>query len=259
MSELIVQGKRYPCRGILLDKDGTLLDFIQLWGPWARSILDMMEQHLVLSGTGFTVEKDSVLGTIHDREGRVIGYDPSGPLAMGTVDESTGVLAWQLYAAGVPWNEAVRLVRDFNKTAMADIRRHRAAKVFPGLRTLLEQSRRAGVKLAVVTSDSTEAAQEHLEWMGLTSYFDEVIGHDRVTYGKPDPEMAEKACTLLGLPPSDVVVIGDSNGDMQMGKRAGVRLAIGFATEPERSAHLLDADMVIRAYEELEVRETWTK
>ncbi|MCC3378860.1 HAD family hydrolase [Paenibacillus farraposensis] len=259
MSELIVQGKRYPCRGILLDKDGTLLDFIQLWGPWARSILDMMEQHLALAGTGFTVEKSNVLGTVHDRQGHVIGYDPAGPLAMGTVDESTGVLAWQLYAAGVPWNEAVWLVRDFNNTAMADIRRHRAVKGFPGLRALLEQSRRAGVKLAVVTSDSTEAAQEHLEWMGLTSYFDEVIGHDRVTYGKPDPEMAEKACTLLGLSPSDVVVIGDSNGDMEMGKRAGVGLSIGFAPQPERSDHLLDADIVIRTYEELEVRQTWTK
>lgn len=110
------------------------------------------------------------------------------------------------------------------------------------------------MKLAVVTSDSTEAAQEHLEWMGLTSYFDEIIGHDRVTYGKPDPEMAETACALLGLSPADVVVIGDSNGDMQMGKRAGVRLAIGFAPEPERSGHLLDADKVVRGYKELEVR-----
>ncbi|MGZ0042492.1 HAD family hydrolase [Paenibacillus ottowii] len=254
MSELIVQGMRYPCRGILFDKDGTLLDFIQLWGPWARSILDMMEQHLAVAGAGFTMEKGDVLGTVHDQEGRVIGYDPSGPLAMGTVDESTGVLAWQLYTAGIPWNEAVQLVREFNKTAMADVRRQRAAKVFPGLRTLLEQSRRAGMKLAVVTSDSTEAAQEHLEWMGLTPYFDVIIGHDRVTYGKPDPEMAEKACELLGLSPLDVVVIGDSNGDMQMGKRAGVRLAIGFAPEPERSRHLLDADKVVRGYEELEVR-----
>ncbi|MDP1512520.1 HAD family hydrolase [Paenibacillus sp. CMAA1739] len=254
MSELIVQGMQYPCRGILFDKDGTLLDFIQLWGPWARSILDMMEQHLAVAGAGFTMEKGNVLGTVHDQEGRVIGYDPSGPLAMGTVDESTGVLAWQLYTAGIPWNEAVQLVREFNKTAMADVRRQRAAKVFSGLRTLLEQSRRAGMKLAVVTSDSTEAAQEHLEWMGLTSYFDVIIGHDRVTYGKPDPEMAEKACELLGLSPMDVVVIGDSNGDMQMGKRAGVRLAIGFAPEPERSRHLLDADKVVRGYEELEVR-----
>ncbi|MBJ8191570.1 HAD family hydrolase, partial [Bacillus cereus] len=87
MSELIVQGERYPCRGILLDKDGTLLDFIQLGGPWARSILDLMEQHLTVAGAGFTVEKGTVLGTVHDLEGRVIGYDPSGPLAMGTVDE----------------------------------------------------------------------------------------------------------------------------------------------------------------------------
>ncbi|MGG4221450.1 HAD family hydrolase [Paenibacillus jamilae] len=253
MSVLIVQGKRYPCRGILFDKDGTLLDFLQLWGPWARSILDMMEQHLVVAGAGFTMEKGDILGTVHDQEGRVIGYDPSGPLAMGTVDESTGVLAWQLYTAGIPWNEAVRLVREFNKTAMADVRRHRAVKVFPGLRTLLEQSQHAGIKLAVVTSDSTEAAQEHLEWMGLTPYFDAIVGHDRVTYGKPDPEMTEKACALLGLSPADVVVIGDSNGDMQMGKRAGVQLAIGFAPELERSRHLLDADKVVRGYEELEV------
>ncbi|WP_054025960.1 hypothetical protein [Bacillus sp. FJAT-28004] len=36
MPELIINKIRYPIQGILFDKDGTLLDFIYLWGKWSE-------------------------------------------------------------------------------------------------------------------------------------------------------------------------------------------------------------------------------
>ena len=47
----------------------------------------------------FTVEFEHVLGTVHDSEGHLSGYDVQGPLAIATVDECNGWLAGQLYAA----------------------------------------------------------------------------------------------------------------------------------------------------------------
>lgn len=110
-----LKGRTVPCQGILFDKDGTLLHFMALWGGWADYVLEFMEERLELMGSGFTLPKEKVLGTKHDAGGRVSGYDLRGPLAMGTVEETNGLLAWQLYAAGMPWNEAIVQVHQINE------------------------------------------------------------------------------------------------------------------------------------------------
>jgi phosphoglycolate phosphatase len=254
MPELQVGTRFEPCRAILFDKDGTLLHFLQMWGPWTSSVLNMMEQYLAVVGAEFIGGKERLLGTVLDRKGCVTGYDMRGPLAMSTVEETTGLLAWQLYAAGVPWDEAVMQVRHFSKTAMADLRRHRPAQAFPGLSAFLEQCQAAGLKLGVVTSDAGKEAEEHLRWLGFRSHFEAVIGYDDVREGKPSPDMVLKACEELKVAPAETVVIGDSNGDMQMGKHAGVRLKLGFAPDPELTEHLADADIIFHSYEDLKVK-----
>ncbi|MDP4095239.1 HAD family hydrolase [Paenibacillus sp. P96] len=255
MPELQIGTRAEPCGAILFDKDGTLLHFLQMWGGWSSSVLSMLEQHLTVMGAEFIGGKERVLGTTLDREGHVIGYDVRGPLAMGTIDETIGLLAWQLYAAGVPWDEAVMQVRHFSQTAMADLRSSRPAQAFPGLSVFLEQCRAAGLKLGVVTSDSRREAEEHLRWLGFRHYFDSVIGYDDVREGKPSPEMVMKACAEMGVAPAETVVIGDSSGDMLMGKQAGVRLKLGFAPDSKLTEHLADADLIFHSYEHLKVRD----
>ncbi|MNJ73167.1 hypothetical protein D3C77_699260 [compost metagenome] len=67
--------------------------------------------------------------------------------------------------------------------------------------------------------------------------------------------MALLACEELGLLPQNVIVIGDSNGDMQMGKQAGAQLTIGIAPDGGGESYLLDADVIVRSYSELQVLE----
>lgn len=248
-----VNGKSAPCRGVLFDKDGTLLHFMALWGGWADYVLRFMEERLQLMGAGFTVPKEKVLGTTNGSNGIISDYDVQGPLAMGTVEETNGILAWQLYAAGMPWNEAIVQVNQITKNAMYQIRQHKPAFPMPGLESFLQSCRSASLKMAVVTSDTTAAALEHLEWMGIRSYFTAVIGRDLVKNGKPHPEMAETACRVLGLKPAETVVIGDSNGDMQMARQAGSALAIGLYQGEGEADHLIDAEAVISDYNELKV------
>lgn len=253
MSMLQIRGKQVTCRGILFDKDGTLLDFLQLWGPWAESLLNQLESQLSELGASFTVEREQVLGTVRNREGQLIGYDLQGPLAIATVDESNGLLAGQLYAAGMPWNEAITTIRHFSSVAMDEVRQRKMAEPLPGLNAFLQSCQKASIPMAVVTSDSTAAAEEHLEWMGIRSYFTSIVGSDRVTLGKPDGEAAVLACRELHILPEEGVVIGDSNGDMQMGRNAGVSYRIGFCPEIQRSHYLHDANAIIQNYDELKI------
>lgn len=87
----------------------------------------------------------------------------------------------------------------------------------------------------MVTSDGAKTTGEHLEWLNVAGYFDSVVTRDRVKNGKPAPEMAELACRELGLSPEETIIIGDSNADMQLGKGAGLRLAIGICASGEGS------------------------
>ncbi|MEK4517604.1 HAD family hydrolase [Paenibacillus sp. FSL H8-0122] len=238
-----------PVSGLLFDKDGTLLDLLATWGSWAELVLEGLGSQLTLMGsrpvTGANLAP--VLGTTHDASGRITGYDPAGPLSMATAEESTGILAWQLYTAGVPWNEAVTRVNAISKEAMNELRRRRTAVPMPGLLPFLEQCAAASLKLGVVTSDNLSTTREHLEWLGISGYFGAVVTRDRVKYGKPAPEMAEKACRELELRPEETVIIGDSNADMQLGRGAGLHLAVGISPDGSTD-HLLDADIVVTGY-----------
>nr|WP_237690930.1 HAD family hydrolase [Paenibacillus caui] len=234
----------------MFDKDGTLLDFVHLWGEWASNVTKLLEHHLALAGGKLLSDRSKVLGIKLDSDGSVVDYDHQGPLAMATEEETTAVLAWQLYAAGIPWNEAMQQVRQMLKTAMQKVREQRGARPMPGLLQLLERCAQLEIPLAVVTADRTSEARLHLEWMGIHPFFTSIVGNDRVRRGKPDPEMVLLACSELGIRPEEAIVIGDSNGDMQMGRQAGTALTIGYAPDG-CSSHLLDADEVIRSFNEL--------
>ncbi|GJM81583.1 phosphatase [Paenibacillus sp. HMSSN-139] len=259
MATIEAHGHKAACRAILFDKDGTLLNFMGLWGSWAAALTHLMERKLADLGSSGGWNKSKLLGLHTDEQNRVIGYDKTGPVAMGTEEEVIALLASTLYAAGVPWNEAVTAVRELNAEAMSDLKRRREAVPLPGLREFLQSCREAGLKLAVVTSDSTAGALEHLEWMGIRDAFASVVGRDRVARGKPGPDMALLACRELGLPPSEAVVIGDSNADMQMGKRAGAVMTIGVAEEygedAQEASYLRDADVIIAGYGELTIHQ----
>lgn len=148
MPVLHINDECVPCSGILFDKDGTLLDLLATWGNWAELVLRGLEDQLAIMGAGFIVERSKVLGTQHDPQGKLIGYDPAGPLTMATEEESYGVLAWQLYAAGVPWNEALTRVKSITKNAMYELRRRRMAQPLAGLHSFWSNALRHPLSLA---------------------------------------------------------------------------------------------------------------
>jgi phosphoglycolate phosphatase len=248
MAYLLAGDRKVRIEGILFDKDGTLLDFMSLWGAWAQSVHDSLAGYVSLKSS-FSL--DDLLGTVSDGEGNIVSHDPKGPLTMASPEEMGAIIAWRLYYEGHSWNDSLTLARRFFQAADAHVEEQRGAKPIHGLPEFLGQCRAQGLKLAVVTSDHTASAVKHLEWMNIRDYFEHVIGDDQVKHGKPHPEMIGEACARLGLVPSQTVMIGDANGDMQMGKRGGVALTVGIASGPEVRDALRDADIIVGHYHEL--------
>lgn len=250
MATLLAGGRAYDIDGILFDKDGTLLDFLSLWGTWADCLYDRLRAGLAARGIEWRMDEwTGLLGTFHEEDGPMTGFDRRGPFAMGSIGDVTAILAGQAYRRGLPWNEALELVRDCRNQADAELERMRPVRELPGLRRFLEQCAQRGLPMAVVTADDTQEARKHLHWLGIDTCFGDIIGNDRVSRGKPDPEMVRLACASLGIEPSRTALIGDTAGDMQMGKAAGVRLTIGISA----SGSLPGADVVISDYGALSI------
>ncbi|OWA36570.1 hypothetical protein B9G55_00315 [Saccharibacillus sp. O16] len=253
MPNLEIEGQSYPCEAIVFDKDGTLFDFMELWGAWADELRCQLEGELAKLGGSWTAGVELALGVKCGVNGAIVDYDRAGPLALASVEEMTGALAWQLYAAGLPWHQSVDAVR---RCARAAEERHggvRHIRPLPGLVRLLEEAHGAGIRLAVATSDTTASAQEHLRLAGLDGLFTAVCGRDLVREGKPAPDLALEACRRLGVRPANTIVIGDGGADLEMARRAGAALAIGLAPGGGPRGHLAAADKIIGSYDELRI------
>lgn len=75
--------------------------------------------------------------------------------------------------------------------------------------------------IAVVTSSSGYVARRVLEAAGLADSVDLVVGGDEVPRGKPAPDPLYVVGRHFSVDVRDVVVVGDSDYDMEMAERAG--------------------------------------
>ena len=80
----------------------------------------------------------------------------------------------------------------------------------------------SGHPMAVVTSKTESLARRGLDHVGLTQYFDAVIGCDTCARHKPHPQPVLTALERLGYQPDEAAFVGDSVHDVEAGNAAGV-------------------------------------
>jgi HAD superfamily hydrolase (TIGR01509 family) len=99
---------------------------------------------------------------------------------------------------------------------------------FEGIPELLAELRARGVRMGVATSKRRVPLLRQMAPWGWEAYFDPIITPDEVTHGKPHPETLEKMQAVTGLPPEDILMVGDTPFDLDMARAAGVpSLAVG--------------------------------
>lgn len=104
-------------------------------------------------------------------------------------------------------------------------------RIFPEARKILKSLGKK-LKLGLVTNTSADYVHKTLKYFNLKNYFDVIVTSDDVEKGKPDPKMIIKACELLGLDQSDVIVVGDERNDVLAGKSAGCTV-VGLNVESD--------------------------
>lgn len=224
-------------RGLLFDKDGTLLDYARTWVPINREVALFAAR-----GDAALASELLVLGG-HDPATDSI--TPGSVLAAGSHDEVADVFASRLGAAtppGLP--QAVeRIFREGGA---------RHAVAIDGAERTLQRLAAAGFVLGVATNDSAGGLAASLERSGLAAYFTFGVGCDSGYGAKPEPGMALAFCEAAGLPPTACAIIGDAIHDLEMGSRAGFGARIGVLSGTSGRADLLPrADVLLDSIRDL--------
>jgi len=99
------------------------------------------------------------------------------------------------------------------------------AKPYPGVVEVVKKLYRDRAKLALVTSKLSQGANRGVLLLGLDKEFSVRVCADDVVHGKPHAEPVLKALAELDAPAEEAVLIGDSEHDIEAGRRAGVATA----------------------------------
>lgn len=111
----------------------------------------------------------------------------------------------------------------------------------PGATEVLERLKGMGVRLACVSNNDGRLAAmvDSQDW---GRFFDVLIDSERVGAAKPDPVIFHHALEALGLPPEEVVHVGDYySTDVVGARRAGLE---GVLYDPQRAYGELDCTVV---------------
>lgn len=93
-----------------------------------------------------------------------------------------------------------------------------------GVYELLQFLKDKGYKIGLASSTHKERVLAHLRRAGMEQYFTVIIGGDMVSHSKPHPEIYQKACKALGVPPELVFCIEDSPSGIRSAHAAGLQV-----------------------------------
>ena len=116
------------------------------------------------------------------------------------------------------------------RSAVTAFRRHYAAHLvvqsrpYPGVREQLG-GRLKPFRKAVVTNKPHDMTVEILERLGLSEFFDGVIGTGGGFPPKPDPSAVRHILARWGVGPGRAILIGDSAVDLETAREAGTAFA----------------------------------
>jgi phosphoglycolate phosphatase len=236
---------------VAFDKDGTLIDFYHLWGRRARVAVAAVTER-----AGGDVE-------LAARLYRSIGYDPArdraaadGPLAIASMPKLYTICATVLYQHGLSWHEAEAIAQDAFAGALGAIPTADQVRPLGDPRGLFRRLAGAGVKIALVTSDDRAATAATLGLLGLADHVAAMVcGNDPIP-NKPAPDALRHLEERLGVPAARMMMVGDTVGDLETGRNAGIGCCVGVLSGTGREEQLgWRADAVIASIDEIRVLE----
>jgi phosphoglycolate phosphatase len=218
-------------RGILFDKDGTIIDYARTWVPTNR-------EAALYAASGDEQIANELL--------RAYGQDPAtGSVAAGSVLAVASISeiadAFAAHLAGRAPTDLTPALEKLYSGGGA-----KRAVLIEGADRTLAKLKRRGFRLGVATNDSVSGLKASLQRTGTLDLFDFAVGYDSGHGTKPGPGMALAFCKTLRIEPREMAVVGDAVHDLAMGRAAGAALNIGVLSGTSTAADLEPhADLIL--------------
>ena len=224
-------------RGVLLDLDNTLIDFMGM----KRAASDAAARAMVAAGADFpfslAAAGDILFGRYRDDiEGDTVFED-------FLREHHRQKLRLDQHAVDRITAAAVNAYLVAKQTRL---------QPYPGVRRTLIELVRRGLRLGVITDAPRFKAYQRLDAAGLTDFFDFVLtttDHGKI---KPDPKPFLVALERFGFTPPECLMVGDwPERDLVGGRNAGMKTAWArWGGPPEESASV-DADFHLERFQDL--------
>jgi phosphoglycolate phosphatase len=224
-------------KGILFDKDGTLVDFNATWLGIADFMAmdaaegDRWKADRLLSAAGFDF--------VNKR------FRPDSIFASGTNMDVV-----ELWFPRLSDEDQMLAVARFNE--ITSVQGSSMAVALPGIVETLTVLHKRSYRLGVATNDSTGGAEKTMVTLGVAQLFDAAYGYDAVANPKPAPDTIFAFCDLTGLKPAQIAMVGDNRHDLEMARAGGCGLAVGVLSGTGTRESLSSiADMVLDSVADL--------
>lgn len=171
---------------------------------------------------GLMFDTERVFIEAWDYAGEKIGIGKAGYMTLKTLGMSV-VMSRGLWVKefGEQYNE--QELRRHTKEFLTKYYAENKVPVKKGLSILLKYLKDNSYKLAVASSSPRWEVESHLNDAEVFDYFSAIVCGDMVSKSKPEPEIYQKACELLGEKPQDCFALEDSRNGILSAYRAGCR------------------------------------
>jgi beta-phosphoglucomutase len=116
----------------------------------------------------------------------------------------------------------------------------------PGVRVFLDDLKARSIKIGL--GSASKNARVILERIDMLKYFETIVDGNRVTKGKPDPQVFLMGAEDLNIAPEHCVVFEDAVAGIQSAKSADM-----FAVGIGHKSILTEADIVVAGFDEFRV------
>ncbi|MCX6751433.1 MAG: HAD family hydrolase [Candidatus Nomurabacteria bacterium] len=122
------------------------------------------------------------------------------------------------------------------------------ARQYEGISDLIKKFKKSGIKLFIISSDDSDTLLPEIKNFDLENVFDEIV------FGVHNKEEgAREIVEANNLNRSETIFIGDSNHEIEVGKKLGIKTGAvtwGFSSESRLKSE--NPDFLIHSLEELE-------
>ncbi|PAX53355.1 HAD family hydrolase [Brunnivagina elsteri] len=227
-------------QAILFDKNGTLEDsetFLRSHAQRSARIVDAQ-----VPGIGESLLMSYGVNSEH--------LDPAGLMSVASRYDTEVATAAYIAETGKSWFESLQIARKALDEA-ENYLGETASPMFAGSWELLKSLSEIGLKLGILSAAPSDEVENFVKVHQLGSYLELEMGVDG-QIGKPNPKFFLQACERLGVEASVTLMVGDSVGDMIMGKNAGAAGCIGISWVG-KFENVRGADVFIKRLDEIEL------